>query len=475
MMNMYDELKRRQVEGRPVRVGVIGAGKFVTMFLSQARNTAGLHVVALTDLSTSRARHALETAGWRPETFGAQSLDNAASNGTTFITDDTEAVLRSELVDVVVEATGNPIAGVRHARLAIEHGRHVVMVNVEADALAGPKLAEFARSAGVVYTLAYGDQPALICELVDWARTAGFEIACAGKGAKFHPDFTELTPDGVWEHFPWFTEEQIAGGEVNAQRFTSFVDGTKSSLELAVVCNATGLRPPTDGLSFPPAGEDEIAEICRPREDGGTLDMFGTVEAISDLNRDKSYVDRNLHYGVWVTFRSANPYSTQCFPEYGIRTDATGRYAQLFRPNHLIGLELGVSIAAAALHGQATGTSTEFRGDVVAVAKRDLAVGDVLDGEGGYAAWGKLIPATTSTEKDILPIGLADKVTIRRPIPKGEFIRWADVDIDMSNDVVQLRRSMEPVSNSEANYPPLDLDEPQPPGSRSASRSEHRP
>jgi predicted homoserine dehydrogenase-like protein len=345
-------------------------------------------------------------------------------------------------LEVVLEITGIPIAGTRHAELAIEAGRHVVMVNVEADCLAGPVLAEQARAAGVVYSMAYGDQPALISELVDWCRTIGFDVIAAGKGTKYLPEYTTSTPDTVWDHYG-FSTEQLAAGDYNPKMFNSFLDGTKSAIEMAAVANATGLLPQDEGLRFPPIDVDDLATVLRPKDVGGELTRRGTVEVISSLRRDRTPLRRDLRWGVYVTFEARTDYAAQCFAEYGMRTDPSGRFGALYRPYHLIGLELGVSIASAVLRGEATGEPNAFHGDVVAVAKRDLKAGEVLDGEGGYMVRGTLAPARSSLTARALPIGLAGGFPLRKDVPAGAVVRYDDVDVDEAVTAVRLRRNLE--------------------------------
>jgi predicted homoserine dehydrogenase-like protein len=405
-------LEQRAAEERPLRVGLIGAGKFGTMLLAQARLLDGLLIAGIADLDPDGARLSLERAGWEPESFPT-------------ITDSVEELLREE-PEVVVEATGDAVAGIEHALAAIEHGCDVVMVNVEADALAGPALAARARAAGVVYSLAYGDQPALVCELVDWARACGFEVVCAGKGTKYLPSYHEVTPDGVWEHYG-FSPEQVESGDFNARMFTSFLDGTKSAIEMAAIANATGLGVQDSGLLFPAASADRLASVCIPAQDGGVLECRGTVEVVSSLERDGTPVPGDLRWGVYVTFAAPTAYVARCFAEYGLSTDPSGLFAALWRPYHLIGLETPVSVLAAGLLHEATGSPSAFTGDVVAVAKRDLREGEALDGEGGYTVHGRLVPAARSIEQRLLPIGLARGPVLRRSVPAGTPIRDEDV------------------------------------------------
>jgi predicted homoserine dehydrogenase-like protein len=429
-MNLYRLLQRRAAAGKPVRVGLIGAGKFGSMFLSQVPTTPGLEVAAIADLSPERARQACRNVGWTEARIAA-----------TRVTEDAAAMVAFPDVEVVVEATGHAPAGIAHARQAIREGKHIVMVNVEADVLAGPLLAREAAAAGVVYSLAYGDQPALIAELVDWARSCGFPVIAAGKGTKYMPEYHASTPDTVWGHYG-LTPEQAKLGGMNPQMFNSFLDGTKSAIEMAAVANASGLTPAPDGLVFPPVGTHELAEKLRSGN-AGALHHTGQVEVVSSLHRDGSPVTNDLRWGVFVVFEAPNDYAKRCFQEYGVATDASGRVSALYRPFHLIGLELNVSVLSAALRKEPTGAPTGFRGDVVSTAKRDLCAGEMLDGEGGACVWGKLMPAADSLRRGGLPIGLANRVPLIRDVAIGQPVTWADVRIDPADAAYQYRRAME--------------------------------
>jgi predicted homoserine dehydrogenase-like protein len=445
-MNLHRMLEGRASAGRPLRVALIGAGKFGSMYLAQAKHTPGIHLVAVADLAPDRAKASLARVGWPAERYAARTTAEAGRGGTTCVTDDTAAVIASPDVEIVIDATGSPAAGIRHALACCRHGKHVVMVNVEADALAGPLLARRAREAGIVYSLAYGDQPALICELVDWCRTAGFEVVAAGKGTKYLPAYHESTPATVWPHYG-FTPEQVASGDFNAQMFNSFLDGTKSAIEMAAVANATGLAPASGGLAFPPCGVDDLPRVLRPRDEGGHLEHVGQVEVISSLERDGRPVFRDLRWGVYVTFRAGvrqgEDYVRRCFGEYGFPTDPTGRYSAMVKPTHAIGLELGISVASAGLRAEPTGSATGWRGDVVATAKRALAAGETLDGEGGYTVYGKLVPAADSLTLGALPLGLAHGVRLKRGVAAHASVRWDDVEFDPNDETVRFRREME--------------------------------
>ena len=443
-MNLYAKLVEREAAGRPVTVGVIGAGKFGTMFLAQARLTRGMHVAGVADLATTRARAQLQGAGWPAEQYAAVSLDDAHRKRATFITDDAQALIADPRIEVIVEATGIPGAGIAHCLSAIAHGKHIVMVNVEADALAGPLLAQRAKAAGVVYSLAWGDQPALICEHVDWARAAGFTVAAAGKGTRYEPHYHKSNPDNVWDILDKYlniTDRK----SINPKMFNSFVDGTKSGIEMTAVCNATGLVPQTGGLRFPPATRFELAEICKPQAEGGTLEKAGVTEVTSSVYRDGLDVPHHLALGTYVVIEGETEYARRCFKEYAMLPDKSGRYAALYRPIHMIGLELGISVASAALRHEPTGAPTGFRSDVVATAKRTLKAGEILDGEGGFCVWGKQTPAAASLEHGLLPLGLAHNVKLKRDIAEGAALRWDDIEIDAADEAVKVRREMEKV------------------------------
>ena len=405
-------------------------------------STPGLHVVAVCDLDVERARRALAETGWSAERYAAADLDEARAKGTTLVTDDTLSVVASGALEVLVDATGHPEAGIAHALAAVDNGLHMVMVNVEADVLAGPLLAARFRDAGLVYTLAYGDQPALIAEQVDWARATGFEVVCAGKGTKYLPEYHRSTPDTVWDHYG-LTPDQAKAAGMNSKMFNSFLDGTKSAIEMAAVANATGLTAPSAGLSFPVCGTHELAQKLKPKRDGGLLEDKGMVEVISSIARDGSPIENDLRWGVYVTFEAPTDYARACFAQYGVATDQSGRFASLYRPSHLIGLELGISIASAVLRGEPTGTPTAFGADVVATAKRDLAAGERLDGEGGFTVWGKLMPAADSVELGGLPIGLASGPVLKQAVKANECVRWSDVEIDSDSSAVRVRRDLE--------------------------------
>jgi predicted homoserine dehydrogenase-like protein len=441
-MNLYAKLQQRAAEGRPVRIGLIGAGKFGSMYLAQVPRTPGVHLVGIADLSPAAAQTNLARVGWEPARAQAGSLDEALKTGATHVGDDWQALVRHPAIDVIVECTGNPIAAVDHCLAAFDNRKHVVNVTVEADAFCGALLAHKAADAGVVYSMAFGDQPALICDLVDWARTCGFPVVAAGRGHKWLPHFCESTPETVWGHYG-LTPEQAARGGLNPKMFNSFLDGSKPSIESTAVSNATGLAVPSNGLLYPPASVEDIPYVTRPKSEGGVLEKKGMVEVISSLEPDGRKIPYDIRMGVWVTVEAETEYIKNCFEEYNAHTDPSGRYFTLYKRWHLIGLEVGVSVASVALRGEPTGVATGWNADVVATAKRDLNPGEMLDGEGGYTVWGKLLPASTSAAMGGLPLGLAHGVKVIRPVKKGQSLSWADVAMDTTTHAYRTRRAME--------------------------------
>lgn len=444
-MNLYSLLQQREETGRPIRIGAIGAGKFCTTFLAQLRFTPGMRLIGLADLVPGRAWQACQRAGWPEDKLSfcdsTTAINDSARRGEVALTDNAYALIQANL-DVVLEITGIPEAGAHHGWNALEAGKHVIMVNVEADALLGLALKRKAEEKKLVYSMAYGDQPALICEEIDWARAAGFEVVCAGKGTGYQPEFHYSTPQTVWKYHG-FSDEQVASGDYNPQMYNSFVDGTKSAIEMCAVANASGLIPQKCGLQFPPVEVDELPEILKPRSAGGILEHSATVEVIANAYRDRTPVQRNLRHGVYVVFKAPTDYVKRCFSEYGVIRDSSGEYAASYRPIHLVGLELGISVASAVIRGEPTGSVHSFAADVASVAKKDMKPGDVLDGEGGYTVFGRLVQADESVQGRYFPIGLSTGARVIRPLAKDSILTYDDVRVDDRLFSYKLRKSVE--------------------------------
>jgi predicted homoserine dehydrogenase-like protein len=430
-MYLHNAISKRVDENNPVKVALIGAGKFGSMFLSQVPTTAGLDVAVIADLKPENAIKACKNVGW----------SNELIKKTKFVDEAIKAINLAE-VDVVIEATGFPAAGIEHARQAFQNGKHIIMVNVEADVLAGAALVKEAKSAGVIYSMAYGDQPALTAEIVEWARASGFSVTSAGKGTRYQPVYHQSTPDTVWDYYGLSHEEAKKAG-MNPKMFNSFLDGTKSGLEMAAIANACDLKVPTNGLLFPPCGMDDLANILKPKKYGGLLEENGQVEVVSSLERDGRPVFKDLRWGVYAVLEAPNDYAASCFKQYGMNTDDTGQFSAMYKPFHLIGMELNISIFSAALLNQATGQTQKFTGDVVSTSKRNLKKGEILDGEGGSTVWGKLVSSNLSLSIEALPIGLAHSVKLKNDVKQNEIVKWSDVEFSLNDPAIAYRRSME--------------------------------
>lgn len=416
---------------KTVNVTLIGAGKFGSMFLSQAPYTKGLNVFTICDLNIDKAKKACREVGWSEDQI----------NNIIF-TEDFEKAINDDEVDVVVEATGHPSSGIKHARTCFKYGKHVIMVNVEADVLAGPSLSAEANSAEVVFSMAYGDQPSLTLEIIEWARASGFKVTAAGKGTKYMPEYHYSTPKTVWDHYGLTSDEAEKAG-MNSKMFNSFLDGTKSSLEMSAIANASGLNVPNNGLLFPPCGMDDLASLLKEKNKGGILEKNEQVEVVSSLERDGRPVFKDLRWGVYAVLQAPNDYAASCFKQYGMNTDQSGEFSAMYKPFHLIGMELNTSIFSAALLKLPTGQTKYFKGDVVSVSKRNLKKGEKLDGEGGFTVWGKLIPASTSLNLQALPIGLANDMYLKNDIDKDKILTWNDVKFDTNNEIIRYRHQME--------------------------------
>lgn len=441
-MGLHEQLLAREAQGNPVRVGLVGVGKFGTMFLAQTERIPGVHVVGVADLRVDVAKSNMVFAGWHADQIEAPSLAAALASGETHVGDDAMALIGFDGIDIVIECTGNPVVAVDHVLAAFAAGKHVISATVEADAVCGAALVARARAAGVIYSQAYGDQPAMTVDLVDWARTCGFEVTAAGRGHKWKPEYRFSTPDTIWDYWG-VTVEQAERGRLNPKMFNSFLDGTKPAIESAAISNATGLLAPSQGLSYPAGSIDDIATLMRPRAEGGALEQAGMVEVISSVAEDGSMIPNDIRKGVWVVVKATTEYQKACFEEYMVSTDDSGLYYCNFKRFHLIGLELGLSVGSVALRGEATGESQRFLSDVVAVSKKDLKAGELLDGEGGYCVAGQLRPTAVSVPMRALPLGFTGDVRMVRDVPVDTILTYDDVELDESLAAVRLRRECE--------------------------------
>ena len=418
-----------KLENHPknIKIAFIGCGKFISMFLSQYNQLQKIEIDTIVDLKIDQAKNNCLKSGLTKETV----------DKINFVTSLDEAIDRD--IEIFIEATGNPVVGTIHAAKIIRKKRHIILVNVEADVTCGKYLADLAKENNVICSMAYGDQPSLIVEQVEWARLNGFYVTCAGKGTKYHPTFEYSTPDTVWDHYGLTKEKAEVESGMNPKMFNSFTCGDKSAIEMASVSNATNLKCPDHGLTFPPVGVYDIAKKLIPKSEGGLIDYEGQVEVISSIDRDKKDIPNDLRWGVYVVIKAQNQYVKNCFSDYGMVTDSSGTYSAIWRPYHYIGLELAQSMYSIALDGKATGYTKYYNADVASYAKKDLKVGEVLDGEGGFCARGRLVTSKKSKEQKILPLGLSDGAIMKKDLKKDEVISLNDVELNLPEEVLKAR------------------------------------
>lgn len=437
---LHTKLLRREQEGRPIRVGVVGAGTFGTQIIAQTCRMQGMRIAAVADLRPERGLRALELGGIERGVVrradSASDIDEAIAADCPAVTTSVGAMLASR-IDVVIEATGSPEAGASHAHAAIEARKHVVMVTVEADVVVGRLLKERADAAGVMYSLAYGDEPALAAELCDWARALGFRVIAAGKGTRFVPEFRTATPDDVPRLYGF------SGTDYNAQVFCSFLDGTKHAIEMAALANATGLTVDVRGLHFPAPDLRELADVLCHRKHGGILETEGVVEAVSAMRPDGTWVDRNVRGGVFAVVEAPDGFAPDSLGAYGdiigMQIGQRSRHLVIYRPQHFVGHEVPIGVARMMLGGEPAAFPVGHRCDVVAVAKKRLPPGTTLDGEGGYCVAGVVERAEVARAENLVPIGLTGGAEVVREVPAGAAVTYDDVRL-RDSFIRELRR-----------------------------------
>ena len=423
-MFLHTKLENRK---EPIRIAFIGCGKFVSMFLAQYNHLDKIQIDSIVDLNIEQAKKNCTNSG----------LDETIISEINFSKSLDEILDRN--IEIFIEATGNPIVGTVHAVNIIKNKKHVILVNVEADITCGKYLSDIAKENEVICSMAYGDQPSLIIEQIEWARLNGFSVVCAGKGTKYHPTFEYSTPDTVWGHYGLSKERAEKESGMNPKMFNSFLCGDKSAIEMCAVSNAADLKCPSNGLTFPPIGVYDIAKKLIPKQKGGLIDFDGQVEVISSIDLNKNDIPNDLRWGVYIVIKAKNEYVKNCFKDYGMVTDSSGNYSAIWRPYHYIGLELAQSIYSIALDNRATGFTKNYNADVASYAKMDLKVGDKLDGEGGFCARGKLITSQKSKDEKILPLGLTDNAILKKNINKDQVIRLDDVELNLPQEVIEAR------------------------------------
>ena len=439
------QLAKRAAENNPIRVGIIGAGKFGAGLVAQLSQMQGMVASAIADIDLGHAKGAYEASNVPSDAIqqvgNVDAMNDAIRSGKWAITEDGLHIIQSDLIDVVVEATGIPEVGAQMAYHTLMHKKHLVMVNVETDVTVGPFLRRLADNAGVVYTLVDGDQPGVTMNMVEWSKTLGFEIVAAGRGTVFYDDDRVGIPDTVPQRFG-FSQEHIERRTINFKMFNSFRDGSKAQIEMTSLANMAGLPPDVRGMHEPSVNIEDIAKVFSLQEEGGILNRHGVVELANSVATDgKTMLDNPLRMGVFVVIRTDHPFTQEDLAGYNLYPGGNGKNYLLYRPYHLVAVEAPISIAKAALYGQPTGTPLPTPvADVITVAKRNLKAGEVLDGSGGYTVNGLIEKAEIARAENLLPLGLADDVKLKRDVPQGEAISYDMVELNEPSFVLKLRR-----------------------------------
>jgi predicted homoserine dehydrogenase-like protein len=424
---LLEALERRQREGRPVRVGLVGAGQMGTDILVQVAQMRGIEVAAAADARPEIVEAACKVAGDMPRPVeivqGAGEVARAITRGRLAVARSFRDVCTADGVDVVIDATGNPNVGADVALTTMAAGKHMVMMNVEADVTIGAYLAARADEAGVVYTLGAGDEPSSTMELVNFVRTLGYPVVAAGKG-KNNPFRIDATPDAY--------VEEAKRRNMNPRMLVEFVDGSKTMVEMVALANATGLVPDIPGMHGPEAPLDRLAHVFCPREEGGILQRKGVVDFT---------VAKGVAPGVFVVAEMRHPRLMERMNDLGL---GEGPYFTYYRPYHLTSLEVPLSAAAAVLFGQSHMRPLRTPvAEVGARAKRDLAPGETLDAIGEYAYRGFALARTDALAQDALPLGLAQGARVTRAIPKGELLTYRNCQPDEQLAIVRVRRAQD--------------------------------
>lgn len=423
LTGLAKDLAARAATGRPVRIGLIGSGEMGTDIVTRAAMMDGVDVAAISELDVAAAHRAVEIShqevGHSQDAATTDAINAAIESGKTAITDNADALLESGLIDVVIDATGVPAVGAEIGLRAMERGKHLVMMNVEADITIGSYLRHEAERLGVIYSLGAGDEPSSCMELIEFVSAMGHRIVCAGKG-KNNPLNIDATPDAY--------AEEAEARHMNPRLLVEFVDGSKTAVEMAAIANATGLIPDCDGMHGPAAGPKELAKVLIPQKDGGIL---------SDIGRVDYSIGKGVSPGVFVIAEAEHPRIHERMSDLKM---GDGPYFEFIRPYHLTSLEVPLTCARVVLYGKADMVPLDRPvAEVCAVAKRDLAVGDRLDqiGEYSYRAWA--METSRAQKVRALPAGMLTGALVTAPVKKGELITALNAKLPNSR-LVELRK-----------------------------------
>lgn len=442
---MRHRLTDLENSGNPIKVGVIGAGFFGCSTIGQVSRIPGITISMITDIYEDKATRGFVRFARRKtqeiiKVNDADTANHYIEKNIPVITENSEALIESN-VDVILESTGVPEVAAKHAFDAIESRKSIVMATVEAECVVGPLLSKMAKEKGVVYSQAYGDQPALICELYDWAVSSGFKVVAAGEGTAARLEWRHATPDDALQRFG-FTQEEIGRLRMNPKMYNTFLDTTKCAVEMVAVCNATGLKPDVRGMHFPLGSVRNVPKLLSLKKDGGILENEGIVDVITRVRADGKRIRNDIRWGVFVVVTSDSRDVRGLFRTYEAPRGGRGKNALVYRPYHWAGLEASISLIRAALCHEPTGAPLPSKpsAEVLTASKKQLNPGDILDGGGGYAAYGLAEKAETARTENLLPLGLAESIRVVKKVPPDYVIRYDDVELNEESFLLKLRR-----------------------------------
>ena len=420
------DLKQRADENRPIRVGVIGSGEMGTDLVTQGMLMRGIEISAV---ATRRPHTALEaTAIAYGDTSHAVEADTetkvaaAIESGKLAITS-ADTLVRNPLIDVVIDATGKPGVAADFDLMAMEHGKHLVMMNVEADVTIGPYLKKEADRLGVVYSVGAGDEPSSCMELIEFATALGYRIVAAGKG-KNNAFNRDAVPDDY--------REEATRRNMNPRMLVEFVDGSKTMVEMACIANATGLVPDVPGMHGPAADRDQMVKVLIPREDGGILGRKGVVDFT---------IGKGVAPGVFCIVEAEHPRIIERMDDLHV---GHGPYYSFFRPYHLTSLEVPLTAARIMLYGKPDMVPLPVPvAEVCAVAKRDLAAGETFDAIGETCYRSFTLTAVDARAQQAVPVGLLEGGKVTAPVKKGELLTRANATPDTTTRLFALRQQQD--------------------------------
>lgn len=430
-MELYRHLQEREASGNPIRVGLVGCGQMGSGMVHVIHKMEGMEILAIAEVEAERALKALKSLGMPEERIGitdnASKAEDILRGKKYLVTSDALLLPQLENLDAVVEATGITEVGAQVAWIAIMHRKPIIMLNVETDVTVGMLLNHLARNSGTVYTVASGDEPGVCKTLYDFARTLGFEVVCLGKGKNNPVDYT-MTPDRC-------AEEAISRG-MNPKMLASFIDGTKTMIEMAAVSNATGLLPDVPGMHGLKVDLEDLTKVFIPKADGGIFERRGVVD----------YSIGKVAPGVFAIVASDEPRIIKDMAFLGM---GAGPYYLLYRPFHLCNLETPISIAEAVIYGETTVTPKAMCSEVVCVAKRDLKAGERVEGFGSTDIYGRIYTYEQAKALKAIPIGIAPGGKVLKSIPRGEIMTEDNFAPDSSTFIYHLRKMQDAMLNLE--------------------------